>query len=240
MRLFYKTNRSDGGDLSLQWLPAGMAERKSPLSLRSQNVCSTRPRGVILAVFLAAFVLIRPALGSSIYECAAACEAWIWGPSTTDAVTEVRQPETEGWYDGHFGRFLYEDWGIIVGPNVWHELFPYTGSETLSVTFYLGSGTYFDEKWWRNGVQFDWFDPGYENDPAHWHTVVTTPPTTVYVGSTLHAKYLFDCEDGITPPDVPDNFTYPPEPGSWILMGSGAVLLAMRRKQLLRTGSQFQ
>ncbi len=140
----------------------------------------------------------------------------MWGPSGTDLLTVVRQPEEPGWWEGHAGTFVYEDYGIVLAPYVWYPLGGDPGPDP-GAPVETGWKDFPGTRMTVGGIWFYWYDPEY-------HTAVVNPGIQMDVDVQGHSRFLWVCSEEVTPP--PDA-VYPPEPGTWVLLlsGIGAITL---------------
>jgi hypothetical protein len=56
-------------------------------------------------------------------------------------------------------------------------------------------------------------------------------PATVTSDTFEHAKYLWQCNQGITPPD---NVEFPPEPATLFLTGSALIAIGLMMRRRMR------
>ena len=178
---------------------------------------------------LAFMLSASPALGSTIQECIGHCSIFKWGPSRFDPIATERQaPQPANW-NGHQGFYIFENLVLIADPYIWYDLAGYNGTGAMGPAVEVGWANFVLKRTWVDGVQFDWFDEGFEGDVNHYHRSTVTAPT-VTSDTAWHSQYLWQCEVGIDPPYPAEPW---PEPAAYILTGSGLVALAALRRSRL-------
>lgn len=170
--------------------------------------------------------LAHPLAASTIEECMAACNLYLYSPSTFEVSVTVLKEPWAGEYEGIQGTFHLEQWDLELSPYVWIPVFE-SAVPPYGPLLYTGWGEYKSSVRLPNILLFEYFDI-----PVPQTIVVSADPPQS-IGAFYHTLYMWVCTEGITPP-VPysrDGDVEPaPEPMSALLAVAGLAAIAFRTR----------